>query len=592
MADDKYLVLARKWRPQTFEDVVGQEHITRSIQNAIGAGRVGHAFLFIGSRGIGKTTTARVLAKALNCEASDGPTTAPCGACSNCRSIAMGNNIDVIEIDGASNNSVDDVRQIREHIRLVPSRSRFKIYVIDEVHQLSASAFNALLKTLEEPPEHAVFILATTEAHKVPATIISRCQRYDFRRVGIAGITTLLRRILDSEGIHCEDEALHAIARAADGSIRDSESILEQLISYCGDRITFQDVFDVLGLVDWQVLHRLCEAILDQDVAQLLQIVDDIVVNGKDLSQFVQDVLHYLRNLLVCKTAEPAQLLALPDDEIAELSAHADRFSLTGLIRLIEQFADLAQDFDSRLAQRIALESLLIRITKVAVDVSLDSVLEKLVQLGAGGVGPAPQGEVRRSLGAAAAAAVAEPPAPARAASPKASEKKAPGPKEARPKERIALTEQNAARHWDALVVAGAAGHSLNLGIALGHGVPVAIEDGTVTVEFASDRAQSMAQVEAPENRAAIEAVLGDTTTNVTTFRTVANGATSESAPETVPGAASDEDTEAALADPRVARVVDVFKGEVVDIHRKRAHDEAASGDEEAPPDGDASDDA
>ncbi|MEA3366063.1 MAG: DNA polymerase III subunit gamma/tau, partial [Candidatus Hydrogenedentes bacterium] len=216
MAEGHYQVLARKWRPQTFGDVVGQQHITRALQNAIESERIGHAYLFIGSRGIGKTTTARILAKALNCLSSDMPTPNPCGECENCKSIAAGHNIDVLEIDGASNNSVEDVRQIRDNIRLVPSNSRYKIYVIDEVHQLSSSAFNALLKTLEEPPEHAVFILATTEAHKVPATIISRCQRYDFRRVGQEDISALLRQILKEEQVTCSEEALLAIARAAD----------------------------------------------------------------------------------------------------------------------------------------------------------------------------------------------------------------------------------------------------------------------------------------------------------------------------------------------------------------------------------------
>ncbi|MBI5091946.1 MAG: DNA polymerase III subunit gamma/tau [Candidatus Hydrogenedentes bacterium] len=339
MADERYLVLARKWRPQTFEDVIGQEHITRTLQNAITSGRVGHAFLFIGSRGIGKTTTARILSKALNCSSASGPTPTPCGACSNCASIAAGNNIDVIEIDGASNNSVDNVREIREHVRMVPSGSRYKIYIIDEVHQLSTGAFNALLKTLEEPPPHAIFILATTEASKIPATIVSRCQRYDFRRVPLGRIQDLLRRILVAEGVTCSDEALHAIARSADGGMRDAESILDQLLSYCGETITFQDVFDVLGLVDWRVLHELCDAVLSQDIAKQLTIVEDVVASGKDLSQFVEDILRYFRNLLVCKTADAKKLLALPDDEIQSMQAHDQSDPAGGAIRgVVEGF--------------------------------------------------------------------------------------------------------------------------------------------------------------------------------------------------------------------------------------------------------------
>ena len=381
---DPYLVLARRWRPQIFEDVIGQQHVTRTLQNAIRSGRIGHAYLFIGSRGIGKTTSARILAKALNCLSTDGPTPEPCGTCANCQGITAGNHIDVIEIDGASNNSVEDVRQIRENVRMVPSSSRYKIYVIDEVHQLSGSAFNALLKTLEEPPPHAIFILATTEAHKIPATIISRCQRYDFRRVGLDDIVALLKRILEADGIKCAEDALYAIARAADGGVRDAETILDQLVSYCDGEITFEDVFDVLGLVDWRVLHDLCQALQGNDTGKLLQIVDDIVVSGKDLAQFAEEIVRYFRNLLVCKTGAAKALLAMPEDEIQELEQQAGSFGLIQLIRIVEQFAELSSGYESQLAQRTALEALLIRMSEVSVEVSVDSIIEKLVELKSG----------------------------------------------------------------------------------------------------------------------------------------------------------------------------------------------------------------
>jgi DNA polymerase-3 subunit gamma/tau len=384
MADERYLVLARKWRPRRFEDVVGQEHITRTLRNAITSGRIHHAFLFIGSRGIGKTTTARILAMALNCSSTDGPTPEPCGECHNCKSISAGNHIDIIEIDGASNNSVDDVREIRDNIRMVPNYGRYKVYIIDEVHQLSTSAFNALLKTLEEPPSHAIFILATTESHKIPATIISRCQRYDFRRVGIERLMDLLRSILEREGVKASEEALHAIARAAEGGVRDAESILDELITYCDGEITFQDVFDVLGLVNWELLSNLSEAILTKNIVAQLEIVERIVTDGKDLSQFVQDILRYYRNLLVCKTANDSSLLHLPEDEVALLKKQAVRYPLSQLIRLVEEFAKLTSGFDSQLAQRIALEALLIRISTLGVGVSIDTVLEKLAALQSG----------------------------------------------------------------------------------------------------------------------------------------------------------------------------------------------------------------
>ena len=492
MAESRYLVLARKWRPQCFEDVVGQEHITRTLKNAIASGRIHHAFLFVGSRGIGKTTTARILAKALNCLACDAPTVSPCGTCDNCVSIAEGTNIDVLEIDGASNNSVDDVREIRDNIRMVPTHGRYKVYIIDEVHQLSSAAFNALLKTLEEPPPHALFVLATTEVHRIPATIISRCQRYDFRRVGMDQITGLLRKILDQEEVKASDEALYAIARAAEGGVRDSESILDELITYCDGEITFKDVHDVLGLVDWHVLHRLCDALIDKDVAGLLTLVDDVVVNGKDLSQFVQEILRYFRSLLVCKTTDGTALLHLPEAELSEIREHARRFTLTSLIRLVEQFAELTGGFDSQLAQRIALESLLIRVSKVAVEMSVDAVLEKLVQLGAGGLAP---------------------PAPAPGASP-------PKPQE-------------------------------------------------------TNQAPSAPPAKAAEPRSR------QSNARPTAAARPAPPAKEEKKAARPSPAVNPEEARAALADPKIAKVVDVFKGRIVDIKQDEPEPSASS---EAPP--------
>jgi len=577
VAGEQYLVIARKWRPQTFEDVVGQEHITRTIQNAITSGRIGHAFLFIGSRGIGKTTTARILAKALNCEASDGPTPNPCGVCDNCRTIAAGTSIDVIEIDGASNNSVEDVRQIRENIRLVPSRCRYKIYVIDEVHQLSSSAFNALLKTLEEPPEHAIFILATTDAGKIPATIVSRCQRYDFRRVPLGGITALLRKILDADGYECAEEALYAIARAADGGIRDSESILEQVISYSGKSITYQDVFDVLGLVDWSVLHEFANALITQDVATLLRLVERVVAAGKDLSQFVQDILQYFRNLLVCKTADPKGLLALPDNEIAIMQAMASKFTLTGLIRMVEQFAELSKDFDSQLAQRIALESLLIRISKVSVEMSVDAVLEKLVLLGAGGVavsaasGATPIARpVSTSEGQPSAHTVGQPPSAAVPQRPRPTvQEEAPADPDPHPK-RLHITPENMLGVWPRLAHA-VAEENLNLGIALGHAKPIALDGDTLVLEFDARQTRSLSLADRGDNAAVVAAVMQRVTRNIAKCRwSAADSGPAE--PEErgtlrhVGGLVNPDEARAVMKDPHIAKVLEVFRGQIVDI--------------------------
>jgi DNA polymerase-3 subunit gamma/tau len=572
MAKEQYLVLARKWRPQRFEDVVGQSHITRTLQNSIAAGRVGHAFLFIGSRGIGKTTTARILAKALNCESAEGPTAHPCCECDNCRTIAEGSNIDVVEIDGASNNSVEDVRQIRENVRLVPSRSRFKVYVIDEVHQLSISAFNALLKTLEEPPPHAVFILATTEAHKVPATIISRCQRYDFRRVGIEELTAQLRRILETGGMGYSDEALYAIARAAEGGVRDSQSILEQLMSYCEEEITFQDVFHVLGLVDWQVLHELCDAVETQDIAKLLGIVNDIVVEGKDLSQFVQDALQYFRNLLICKTGDPRALLALPEGEVAAMEERAARFSLTGLIRLVEQFAELTKDFDSQLAQRIALETLLIRLSKVSVEVSVDSVLEKLAALGAGGFN-GPASEAAPPPGAAAPTSAHDTGSQTDKDGPPANPKP---PPEREPRREtgpapIEVTADNAARFWPR-ILKWAQEEALSLGVWLNQAESCSVDGDALVLTFAADHGAARDYVERADAREKIETALTEHTSNLRRVRTLlAEPVAPDHDAEALLDHAREVDEETlrrVTKLPQVAVVLDKFKGRIVAVRR------------------------
>ncbi len=564
MADSHYLVLARKWRPQSFEDVVGQEHITRTLKNAISSGRIHHAFLFVGSRGIGKTTTARILAKALNCLASAGPTVSPCGTCDNCQSIMRGNNIDVIEIDGASNNGVEDVREIRDNIRMVPASGRYKVYIIDEVHQLSIAAFNALLKTLEEPPAHAIFVLATTEAHKIPATIISRCQRYDFRRVGTVCLVELLEKIVRNEGVQASQEALYAIARAAEGGVRDAESILDELITYCQDRIEFQDVFDVLGLVDWKTLHTLCDSIINKDVGRLLLLVEEVTAAGKDLSQFVQEILHYFRNLLVCKTAQAENLLHLPEEELQEVRRQSERFTLTGLIRLVDQFAELTKGFDSQLAQRIALESLLIRLAKVSAEVSVDDVLEKLLRLGAGGAA-IPEGAGLKN----AVPGAAPPPNPPEA-----------GPAPAPPT--VPATKERQ-RHLDSSELKDAWGgiaetlqaENLNLGIWAGQGQPERIEAGGVLVlKYAADHAQGCAYVQRPEHRQRLEELLRERFSNVASFRAESQGQTAptmeaQESPNgalpayasVLPGAAR-----AALENPGIALLMDTFKGRIAEI--------------------------
>ncbi len=600
-ADSPYQVLARKWRPQCFEDVVGQEHVTRTLKNAIGAGRIHHAFLFIGSRGIGKTTTARILAKALNCLEAEAPTADPCGVCANCTSIGAGNNIDVIEIDGASNNSVEDVREIREHIRMVPTNGRYKIYIIDEVHQLSTAAFNALLKTLEEPPPHGVFILATTEAHKIPATIVSRCQRFDFRRVAIGRIVTLLRGICEKENRQTSDEALQAIARAAEGGVRDAESILDQLMSYCGQEITFHDVYDVLGLVDRHVLQNLTSAILEKDIPRQLEAIEEVAADGKDLSQFVQELLQHFRNLVVVKTGSADTLLALPESERKVLDEQAQRFTLTQLIRLVEQFAELTASFDSQIAQRIALEALLIRTSKVGVDMTVDTVMEKLLGLGVA----APPGEAPNPPDAGAptvarpatpatpadsvppeppphvaeehAALEPEPqpvPAPALEPEPEYAPQSA-APEAAPPARRVSVTADNLRELWPG-VVEQVRNEAFSAAVWLGQGRPAGIEGEAIRILFPPGAARARDTIQAAENRTVIEQVLTRQFDNITGFRAElgAEPAARADAPESYDpnkpyySRVRPDLAEQAAADPHVAQVLDVFKGRIADVKR------------------------
>ena len=329
-----YQVLALKWRPQVFDDVVGQETITRTLRNAIQQGRIAHAFLFSGVRGVGKTTTARILAKALNC--ANGPTSQPCGQCPACLEIATSTSLDVLEIDGASNNGVEQVRDVIEASRYLPSRDRFKIYIIDEVHMLTTPAFNALLKTLEEPPPRVKFIFATTEYHKIPDTIVSRCQQFEFRMVPSGVIADQLRKIAGQEGIEISEAALTEIARAAEGSLRDALSALDQVLMAVGTRIEERDVAEILGLIDHQVLAATARAITDRQTAQVLSIVNELVRGGRDLRSFARGLVQYFRARLVIRAAPDApELLELAGDR-EELMELAGKISEDDLVRSLD----------------------------------------------------------------------------------------------------------------------------------------------------------------------------------------------------------------------------------------------------------------
>lgn len=339
---NNYLVLARKWRPQKFSEVVGQETIVKTLAKALTSGRIAHAFLLTGSRGVGKTTVARLLAKALACET--GVTPEPCGVCSNCLEIASGMSMDIVEIDGASNTGVDDVRELRDSLRYQPGKARFKIFIIDEVHMLSTNAFNALLKTLEEPPPHVKFIFATTEAHKIPITILSRCQRYDFRRMSVSVIAQRMQEILAQEKIQVDPEGLFLIAQNADGGMRDALSLLDQVISFSGDKASLQDVVEILGLIDQQSIQKATQALLEGNSQQALQVIDAASQSGWDLKQLSDNIALEIRNL--CISASAGSIVGLADlteekarlcDEKAKLY---DRLDLQRLLGMALQATD------------------------------------------------------------------------------------------------------------------------------------------------------------------------------------------------------------------------------------------------------------
>jgi len=375
-----YLVLARKWRPQTFSDLVGQEHVSQTLKNAIDGGRVAHAFLFTGARGVGKTSSARILAKALNCES--GLTVEPCNVCSTCLEITEGNSVDVFEIDGASNTGVDDIRELRDNIKYLPSRSRYKIFIIDEVHMLTNNAFNALLKTLEEPPSHVKFIFATTEPHKVPITILSRCQRFDFKRIALPRIVARLRYIVDQEGVTVSDEALAVVARKGDGSMRDALSTLDQVLAFCGESVADSDVAALLGVVDRRLIMEASRAVFAGEVRGVLEIVARVDSFGYSMRQFCQELIDQFRGVAITQAVGDATgLLELSEAEISELAALAKQQTPGELQRHLTLLLKAEGEMAFASFPRLVLEMALMKMASLRPAVPVQELLRRLAAL-------------------------------------------------------------------------------------------------------------------------------------------------------------------------------------------------------------------
>lgn len=376
-----YIALYRKWRPNTFDEVKGQDAVVTTLKNQIQSDRVGHAYLFCGSRGTGKTSVAKIFAKAVNCEnRKDG---SPCGECALCRAAQEGNSLNVIEIDAASNNGVDNIRQIREEVQYRPAQGRYRVYIIDEVHMLSAGAFNALLKTLEEPPAYVIFILATTEPHKIPLTVLSRCQRYDFHRITVEDICERLRELAAAESVRIEEKALTYLARKADGALRDAISLLDQCLTAVEDRvITYESALKALGTVDSEVLSRMLRALIDGNTTAALSVVEEIRMAGRDLGQFVQDIVWYLRNLLLLMTADATEdLLEMSEEDVRRLAEEGERVRPEELMRYIRLFSALFNEMRTASDKRVLLELCVIKATRPAMETDLEAYESRLALL-------------------------------------------------------------------------------------------------------------------------------------------------------------------------------------------------------------------
>jgi DNA polymerase-3 subunit gamma/tau len=377
-----YTALYRKFRPDIFEDVKGQDHIVNTLRNQIKADRIGHAYLFTGTRGTGKTTIAKLFAKAVNCENPvDG---SPCGNCRSCQTIASGASVNVIEIDAASNNGVDNIREIIDEVAYSPVEGKYKVYIIDEVHMLSIGAFNALLKTLEEPPSYVIFILATTEVHKIPITILSRCQRYDFKRITIDTIADRLRELMDKEQVQVEDKALKYIAKTADGSMRDALSLLDQCIAFhFGEELSYDKVLDVLGAVDTEVFARLLELIREHNVTGCISLLEEVVMQGRELTQFVADITWYLRNLLLAKTSDGdiEDVIDMSSDNLERLKSEASQMDAEDIMRYIRIFSELSGQIKYATQKRILIEMTLIKLCKPAMETTNDAVVARVKDL-------------------------------------------------------------------------------------------------------------------------------------------------------------------------------------------------------------------
>jgi len=593
-----YEVLARKWRPQQFDDVVGQEHVTGTLKNAIKLNRVAHAYLFVGPRGIGKTSIARIFAKAINC--AEGPTGKPCDKCPSCAGIMEGNNLDVREIDGASNRQIDDIRALRDDVKYIPN-GRYKIYIIDEVHMLTIEAFNALLKTLEEPPEHVIFIFATTEPQKVPLTILSRCQRFDLRRIPLRLIVERLALIAKEEKVEIEHDALLAVARAAEGGLRDAESAFDQLIAFQGNKISEENVLSVFGLMPRQALEELAAAMFKGDIAALVRSVEQMDRQGKDMHRLLMELLEHCRNLLIfLEIGAIGDEMDLAENQLEALKSQAKMVDAERLLRIIDTLTETTDRLRFALSKKTLLEVSLLRCARAAATVSLDQIIAELRQISSGTAGSAINGQrstpnIERPAdaphdsprpghapaGTARSAPAQQPPVPGTGKDGWTNTVKTPtppsGPNTA---DELPLL----IREWHAIVER--TGKAAPLAKAnLVDAMPIKISADKVTIAFDPEFAERMEQAGMQRNRAALQKTLGDflrrpvvvefiakrieqpaTTPNENSYREKKTAAPADGG-NSGPTPSTPHSRHKWLANEAVRKTIDLFDGRIVDIH-------------------------
>lgn len=504
-----YIVFARKYRPQAFDEVVGQSHITTTLKNAIAQNRVAHAYIFAGPRGVGKTTTARILAKALNCE--KGPTDNPCNKCPACTEITQGVSLDILEIDGASNRGIDEIRNLRENVKFSPSKGRFKVYIIDEVHMLTQEAFNALLKTLEEPPPHAKFIFATTQAHKVPPTILSRCQRFDFRRISVKDIVASLKAITKKEGIKADEEALILIARHSDGSMRDAQVVLDQIASFTEGKIAPEDASKILGAVSDDILFDLAEAIRDKDAVKALKMIEKIDDEGKDIVQVILYLIEHFRNLSVIKVSkDPAGLIDASDEKIKRYEEQARKFTIEDILYIVYTLSNTIDFVRKSNMARVPFEVALVKLTRKGAMLPAEEIIDRLEKLeGRLSSGAGPQ---LHSKPGPVPPVIAQKPAPDTAAPPDLQNATAGSGSTTRP------TSHAAKGSVDAIITAWPAvlncikDRKISIAMYLKEGIPVKTESNTLIIEFPKSSQFHKDMLESADCRSLISKAIKDIT--------------------------------------------------------------------------------